>query len=91
MSDPAKPAVSSTVGKLVGRCVGVRPGRSHGRLLWATVLEVMTYRSIPGCILRVSHPLWTRPKWEDGRDVRTRNKRDAAILAAAYTKGQAER
>jgi hypothetical protein len=66
---------------LVGLCVGCRIGRTHGVRLWARVIE---YRKYPtGCLLRVNHSLWSRPRWVDGKDVAPRTKRDAAILAEA--------
>jgi len=72
----------ATLGRLVGRCVGCRPGRDWGIWLWADVAQV---QATPyGCRLWVVHPMWHGSgRWVAGRDVRTRTKRDAAILDEA--------
>jgi hypothetical protein len=68
--------------RLVGRIVGCRPGRDRGLWLWAIVDK--TQQTPYGCRLWVIHPMWHGGgRWVAGRDVRTRSKRDAAILGEA--------
>ena len=74
--------VAGTIQALIGRCVGCRPGRDRGLWLWATVDKAQ--ETPYGCRLWVIHPMWHGGgRWVAGRDVRTRSKRDAAILAEA--------
>jgi hypothetical protein len=72
---------------LVGRTVGCRPGRDRGVWLWATVTHA---QDTPwGCRLFVVHPIWrNNGQWVSGRDVRTRSKRDAAIIDEANAEAQ---
>jgi hypothetical protein len=74
--------------RLVGRTIGCRPGRDRGIWLWADVRQVQATPC--GCLLLVVHPLWHGSgRWVAGRDVRTRSKRDAEILAKANAPDQA--